>query len=378
MGPLKGIRIIELAGIGPSPMAAMMLADMGATVLRIDRLEPAKLGVERPLQYNLLLRNRQVLAVDLKTAAGRDLVLQLVEKADGLMEGFRPGVTERLGLGPDACLARNPRLVYGRMTGWGQEGPLAQAAGHDLNYIAVTGVLDAIGRDGQPPTPPLNLVGDFGGGGMYLALGMVAAMLEARGSGKGQVVDAAICDGTASLGTSLFGMQAAGLLAPRGQNILDAGAPWYEVYQCADGKWISIAPIEGKFYGELLQRLGMQASELGEQNSRADWPRAKQAFAAKFRTRTRDEWCALLEGSDACFAPVMTPAEAPLHPHLAARKTFVDVDGITQPAPAPRFSRSECDLPRAPIPVTPDNSRAALEDWLGAEAAAQFLDRAGT
>lgn len=368
MGPLKGIRIVELAGIGPSPMAAMMLADLGATVLRIDRTEPVKLGVERPLKYNLMLRNRQTISADLKTPAGRDLVLRLVAQADGLIEGFRPGVTERLGLGPDDCLARNPRLVYGRMTGWGQQGPLSQAAGHDLNYIAVTGVLDAIGRDGQPPTPPLNLVGDYGGGGMYLAFGMLAAMLEARSSGKGQVVDAAIVDGTASLGTSLFGMHAAGLLAPRGQNILDAGTPWYEVYQCADGKWISIAPIEGKFYSDLVQRLGIDASELGRQNERADWPQARQVFAAKFRTRTRDEWCALLEGTDACFAPVMTPAEAPSHPHLAARKTFIEVDGVTQPAPAPRFSRTECDVPVGPRGMTPEGTRAALEDWLGDDA----------
>ncbi|WP_151446327.1 CaiB/BaiF CoA transferase family protein [Lacisediminimonas profundi] len=368
MGPLKGIRIVELAGIGPSPMAAMMLADLGATVLRIDRTEPVKLGVERPLKYNLMLRNRQTISADLKTPAGRDLVLRLVEQADGLIEGFRPGVTERLGLGPDDCLARNPRLVYGRMTGWGQQGPLSHAAGHDLNYIAVTGVLDAIGRDGQPPTPPLNLVGDYGGGGMYLAFGMLAAMLEARSSGKGQVVDAAIVDGTASLGTSLFGMHAAGLLAPRGQNILDAGTPWYEVYQCADDKWISIAPIEGKFYSDLVQRLGIDASELGRQNERADWPHARQVFAAKFRTRTRDEWCALLEGTDACFAPVMTPAEAPSHPHLAARKTFIEVDGVTQPAPAPRFSRTECDVPVGPRGMTPEGTRAALEDWLGDDA----------
>ncbi|MDO8300022.1 CaiB/BaiF CoA-transferase family protein [Lacisediminimonas sp.] len=364
-GPLKGIRIVELAGIGPSPMAAMMLADLGATVLRIDRTEPVKLGVERPLKYNLMLRNRQTIAADLKTTAGRDLVLQLVEKADGLIEGFRPGVTERLGLGPDDCLARNPRLVYGRMTGWGQDGPLSHAAGHDLNYIAVTGVLDAIGRDGQPPTPPLNLVGDYGGGGMYLALGMVAAMLEARSSGKGQVVDAAICDGAASLGTSLFGMHAAGLLAPRGQNILDAGTPWYEVYQCADDKWISIAPIEGKFYSDLVQRLGLGPAELGDQNERADWPRARQAFAAKFRTRPRDAWCALLEGTDACFAPVMTPAEAPMHPHLVARKTFIDVEGVMQPAPAPRFSRTVCGVPVGPREISEEGTREALEDWLG-------------
>lgn len=363
MGPLKGIRIIELAGIGPAPMAAMLLADMGATVLRIDRIEPAKLGVERPLKYNLTLRNRQSISVDLKSSAGRDLVLRLVEKADGFIEGFRPGVTERLGLGPDDCFARNARLVYGRMTGWGQEGPLSQAAGHDLNYIAVTGVLDAIGRDGQPPTAPLNLVGDYGGGSLYLALGLVAAMLEARSSGKGQVVDAAIVDGAASLATSLFGMHAAGMHGPRGQNILDGGSPWYDVYQCADDQWISIAPIEGKFYSDLVQRLGLGQAELGDQNTRADWPRARQAFAATFRKRSRDAWCALLEGTDACFAPVMTPAQAPLHPHLVARGTFIEVEGVVQPAPAPRFSRTVCEVPVGPREVSEEGTREVLADW---------------
>jgi alpha-methylacyl-CoA racemase len=373
VGPLHGIKIIELAGIGPAPFAAMTLADLGATVLRIDRPVPAKLGVERPLRFNLLLRNRQNLALDLKTEEGRDLVLDLVEKADGLIEGFRPGVTERLGLGPEACHARNPRLVYGRMTGWGQEGPLSQTAGHDLNYIALTGVMDWIGRENQPPTPPLNLVGDFAGGGLYLALGMVSAMLEARQSGHGQVVDAAIVDGTAALATSAFGLHAAGMLGPRGTNILDSGAPFYEVYQCADGKWISIAPIEAKFHEELCRLLEVNPQDLGPQMDKSAWPRAKEVFAARFKCKPREEWCRIFEGSDACVAPLLSPDEAMQHPHLAARNTFVEVDGVKQPAPAPRFSRSTLEVPRAPADASREQSAQALQDWLGEAAAQAFL-----
>lgn len=374
MGPLHGLRIIELAGIGPAPFAAMLLADLGATVIRVDRPVPAAMGIERPLKYNLLLRNRQNLAVDLKTETGRALVLDLVERADGLIEGFRPGVTERLGLGPQDCLARNPRLVYGRMTGWGQTGPLAQAAGHDLNYIAITGVLDWIGRSGQPPTPPLNLVGDFGGGGLYLALGMLAALLESRQSGQGQVVDAAIVDGTASLATSIFGMHAAGLLGARGDNILDGGAPYYDVYRCLDGKYICVAPIEPKFYAELCRRLDIDPARLGGQNDRLDWPAAKATLREVFATKTRDAWCALLEGSDACFSPVLQAGEAPSHPQLQARQTFVEVQGVSQPAPAPRFSRTEADIPRPPEAPSPQGDAAALEDWLGPQAAQSWLD----
>ena len=374
MGPLHGLRIVELAGIGPAPFAAMLLADLGATVIRVDRPVPAAMGIERPLKFNLLLRNRQNLAVDLKSDAGRALVLDLVERADGLIEGFRPGVTERLGLGPQHCQARNPRLVYGRMTGWGQTGPLAQAAGHDLNYIAITGVLDWIGRSGQPPTPPLNLVGDFGGGGLYLALGMLAALLEARRSGQGQVVDAAIVDGTASLATSIFGMHAAGLLGARGENILDGGAPYYDVYRCLDGKYICVAPIEPKFYAELCRLLEIDPSSLGAQNDRQAWPDAKATLREVFARKTRDAWCALLEGSDACFSPVLEAGEAPRHPQLQARQTFVEVQGVTQPAPAPRFSRSVPDTPRAPEPPSPQGHAAALEDWLGPQAARAWLD----
>jgi alpha-methylacyl-CoA racemase len=375
MGPLHGIRIIELAGIGPAPFSAMLLADLGATVIRIDRPVPAQLGIERPLRFNLLLRNRQNLAVDLKSKAGRELVLELVEKADGLIEGFRPGVTERLGLGPDECLARNPRLVYGRMTGWGQIGPLAQAAGHDLNYIAITGVLDWIGRKGQAPTPPLNLVGDFGGGGLYLALGMLAALLESRTSGKGQVVDAAIVDGTASLATSLFGMYGAGLLGERGTNILDGGAPFYDVYRCKDDKYVCVAPIEPKFYAELCRLLGSSAEEMGAQDEKSAWGVSKEKLQHIFLSRTRDEWCNLLEGTDACFSPVLDAAEAIKHPHLKARQTFVNVDGVNHPAPAPRFSRSSPDTPRAPELPNDEGGFTALRDWLGEDIAQTWSHR---
>ena len=375
MGPLSGIKIVELAGIGPAPFAAMLLADLGASVVRIDRPTPANLGIERPLKFNLLMRNRQNLTVDLKSEDGRALVLRLVEKSDGLIEGFRPGVTERLGLGPEDCMARNPRLVYGRMTGWGQEGPLAQAAGHDLNYVALTGVLDSIGREGAPPTLPHNLIGDFGGGGMYLALGLLAAMLESKRSGQGQVIDAAIVDGTAAMATSLFGMYAADMLGKRGTNILDGGAPFYDVYECADGKLISVAPIEPKFFAQLCALIEIDPITLGPQNDRSRWPDAKKHLAAKFKSRTRDEWCKRLEGSDACFAPVLDASEAPLHPHLAARGTFIEVDGVVQPAPAPRFSRTVPCTPRPPASPSESSAAEVLEDWLGPQEARLWREK---
>jgi alpha-methylacyl-CoA racemase len=366
MGPLHGMKIIELAGIGPGPMCAMLLADMGATVLRIDRKEPIDLGNPRPLKYNLLLRNRKALALDLKQPAAVSLVLDLATDADALIEGFRPGVVERLGLGPDECLRRNPRLVYGRMTGWGQTGPLKAAAGHDLNYIALTGALNAIGRKGAPPTPPLNLLGDYAGGSLYLAMGMLAAIIEARQSGQGQVVDAAIVDGTASLMTSVFGLYAAGLVSlERGTNLSDSGAYYYEVYECADGKWVSVAAIEGRFHSELLRRMGIPQEEVGEQRDRASWDRARVALARTFKTRSREEWCRVLEGTDACFAPVLDMAEAPQHAHLKARETFIEIDGVAQPAVAPRFSRSVPEKPTAP--EAPDAARA-LADWLSPQA----------
>ena len=365
MGPLKGMKVIELAGIGPGPMCAMLLADLGATVLRIDRKVPIDLGTPRPLKYNLLLRNRKSIALDLKQPAAVELVLNLVSDADGLIEGFRPGVVERLGLGPEACFARNPRLVYGRMTGWGQSGPLAAAAGHDINYIALPGALHSIGRKGEPPTPPLNLLGDYAGGSLYLAMGMLAAVIEARQSGKGQVVDAAIVDGAASLMTSAFGLYAGGLMSlERGTNTSDSGAYFYDVYECADGKLVSIAPIEGRFHAEFLRLMGISADEIGEQRDRENWDRGRAVLTKAFKTRSRAQWCELLEGTDACFAPVLTMAEAPQHEHLRARETFVEVDGVVQPAPAPRFSRSVPEMPTAP--EAPDPERA-LAGWLTSE-----------
>jgi crotonobetainyl-CoA:carnitine CoA-transferase CaiB-like acyl-CoA transferase len=368
MGPLSGLKVVELAGIGPGPMAAMLLADLGATVLRIDRTVAAGLGVPRPLKFDLLLRNRPVLALDLKKPEAVALVLRLVETSDALIEGFRPGVTERLGLGPDACLERNPKLVYGRMTGWGQDGPLAQAAGHDLNYIALVGALHAIGRQGQPPTIPLNLVGDYGGGALYLAFGVLAALWEAARSGKGQVVDAAITDGVASLMTSLYGVHGAGILTDdRGTNATDSGSHFYEAYECADGKYISLAPIEGKFHAELLQRLGIDPESIPKQWDKAKWPEMKMILAERFRGKTRDEWCALLEGTDTCFAPVLSLREAPTHPHNVARGTFIELDGVTQPAPAPRFSRTKPAVPRPPRPADTESPEDILAPWISAE-----------
>ncbi|HZG31054.1 MAG TPA: CaiB/BaiF CoA-transferase family protein [Ensifer sp.] len=364
MGPLAGVKIVELAGIGPGPMCAMLLADLGATVLRVERKVDAGLGIARPLKYNLLLRGRKQIAVDLKSKAGVDFVLSLVEEADGLIEGFRPGVTERLGLGPEECLARNPRLVYGRMTGWGQTGPLAQTAAHDLNYIAITGALAAIGRKDQPPSPPLSLVGDLGGGALYLAFGMLAAMIEARSSGKGQVVDAAISDGTAHLMTNFHGMRAAGLMSlERGTNFSDSGAPFYDVYECADGRYVSVAPIEGKFFELLVEKIGLPLAELPAQNDRSQWPALKERFAARFKEKTAAEWTALLEGTDACFAPVLSLDEAPEHPHMKARGVYVEIDGVVQPAPAPRFSRSVPENPYAAKPADATPVDEALSGW---------------
>ena len=365
MGPLSGVRIIEMAGIGPGPMAAMMLSDMGALVLRIERQADSGLGIRRPEKYDLLLRGRKALALDLKNKASIDVVLGLIEKSDGLIEGFRPGVMERLGLGPDVCLKRNPKLVFGRMTGWGQEGPLSRAAGHDLNYIALTGALNAIGRKGQLPTPPLNLLGDFAGGAAYLAFGMVCALLEAQRSGKGQVVDAAIVDGTAHLMTSIFGTYGAGLIGlERGTNFTDSGAFFYDVYVCADGQIISIAPIEGKFFKELLERLGIDPAEMPPQFERSQWEAGRSVLAKAFKSKSRDEWCAILEGTDVCFAPVLTMEEAPRHQHMAARNDFNDVDGVVQPAPAPRFSRSVPAQPSPPRKAQNTSLAEALDGWM--------------
>jgi alpha-methylacyl-CoA racemase len=368
MGPLHGIKVIELAGIGPGPMAAMLLADMGATVLRLDRKQSSGLGVPRPQKYDLLLRNRRSVPVDLKDPASIAFVLDLVTESDVLIEGFRPGVTERLGLGPETCLARNPRLVYGRITGWGQDGPMAQDVGHDLNYIALTGALHAIGRAGQPPTPPINLVGDFGGGTMYLAMGVLAALVEARTSGKGQVVDAAMVDGVASLMTQPHGTFAAGMMSnARGTNITDSGAPFYDVYATADGKYVSLAAVEKKFYSEALKVLRLEHL-LPTQWERAHWPAAKTQIGAAFKTRTRNEWSDAFAGTESCFAPVLSLDEAPHHPHLQARGTYVEIDGVTQPAPAPRFSRTPNTTPKAFNPWKPEEAGDILGPWLDAAA----------
>ena len=364
MGPLSGLKIVEFAGIGPGPMAAMLLADMGAEVLRIDRAEPTDLGSKRPPRYDLLRRNRKIVRLDLKKPEAVAFALDLVAKADALLEGFRPGVMERLGLGPDVCFARNPKLVFGRMTGWGQEGPMAHAAGHDLNYIALTGVLDSIGRKGGPPTPPLNLVGDFGGGALYLAMGMLAAIIECKTSGKGQVVDAAMVDGASSLMTAAYGMHAAGLSnGGRGGNMLDSGAYFYDVYECADGKYVSIASIEGRFHAELLQCLSIDPQSLPPQLDRSNWHVAREKFTAIFKTKTREEWTALLEGTDTCFAPVLSVEEAPRHPHNIARGTFIELDGVVQPGPAPRFSRTELGTPLPPDAPGSDDANAVLTSW---------------
>jgi alpha-methylacyl-CoA racemase len=349
MGPLAGITVIELAGIGPGPFCGMMLADMGADVIRVDRAQSVQGGdPERP-PADLLARGRRSVGVDLKSPDGVEVVLSLVERADALIEGFRPGVTERLGLGPDECLARNPRLVYGRMTGWGQDGPYASTAGHDINYISLAGALDPIGRRGEAPVPPLNLVGDFGGGGLLLAFGLVAGLLEARGSGQGQVIDAAMVDGAAALMTMTHSMRAMGIWNDeRGTNMLDTGAHFYDVYETADGGYVSIGSIEPQFYAELLRLTGLEGEELPWQHERAQWPALKERFAAIFRTRTRAEWCEIMEGSDVCFAPVLSIPEAVEHPHNVHRGTFVEVAGIPQPGPAPRFSRTEAAIARPP------------------------------
>jgi alpha-methylacyl-CoA racemase len=358
MGPLAGVRVVELAGIGPGPFCAMLLADLGAEVLRVDRPAAA-----RPGWPTVLARGRRSVAVDLKHPDGAGVVLDLVASADALVEGFRPGVAERLGIGPDACLARNPRLVYGRVTGWGQEGPWRLAAGHDIDYVALAGALHPIGQAGGPPVPPLNLVGDFGGGGMLLALGVVAALLETGRSGAGQVVDAAMVDGAALLTTQFHELLAAGLWREeRGANLLDGGAPFYWVYETADGRHLAVGALEPEFYAELLRRLGLDAGDLPAQLDRDGWPLLRERLAALFRTRTREEWCELLAGTDACVAPVLGFGEAPAHPHNRARGTFVDVGGVVQPAPAPRFSRTPCDPP-SPAARPGEHTDQALTDW---------------
>jgi alpha-methylacyl-CoA racemase len=374
-GPLHGVKVIELGGIGPAPYGSMLLAEAGAEVLRVTRQDaPAGLGTAGA---ELLLRSRPWIGVDLKSEGGVGLVLDLVEQADALVEGFRPGVAERMGLGPDVCLARNPRLVYGRMTGWGQDGPWAAMAGHDINYIAIGGALWAIGREGERPVPPLNLVGDFGGGGMMLAFGVVCAVFEAARSGQGQVIDAAMLDGAASLMTMLFSHRAAGLWRDeRGVNVLDTGAPFYEVYETADGRYFAVGAIEAQFYAELLRRLGLDPDAMPHQMDQSHWRETKATFAGIFRTKTRDEWAAIFDGVDACATPVLSPAEAGSHHHVAARQTFIDIDGVVQPAAAPRFART----PEQASPggyVTGEEADAVLRGWGQHQARLNALRGAG-
>ena len=359
MGPLNGIKIIEIAGIGPGPFCAMMLADLGAEVVRVDR----KSNEGNGSNYDVLNRGRKSIAIDLKNPAGIETVLKLVEGADALMEGFRPGVMERLGIGPEVCLERNPKLVYGRMTGWGQDGPLSQAAGHDINYIALTGALHSIGRKGSPPVPPLNLVGDFGGGGMFLALGLTCALLETQKSGKGQIVDAAMTDGSAALMGIIYGMKARGLWKTDQQsNMLDGGAHFYDTYECSDGKFISIGSIEPQFYALLLEKAELSDDAFKDQHNRDGWPDLKSKIAAVFTKKTRAEWCDIMENTDICFAPVLDLDEAPQHEHNKARNTFIEIEGVTQHAPAPRFSRTPCSTPTRP-PLAGEHTDDILGRW---------------
>jgi alpha-methylacyl-CoA racemase len=364
-GPLTGVRIIELAGIGPGPFAAMMLSDMGAEVIRVERAQAVRGPAPDVPGWDVLQRGRRNLALDLKHPDGVAALLSLVERADALLEGFRPGVMERMGVGPDVCLARNPKLVFGRMTGWGQEGPYATAAGHDINYISLAGALAHFGRLGEPPTPPLNMVGDFGGGGMLLAYGVVCGLLEAARSGEGQVVDAAMVDGTAVMMTMFWGMKHAGFFdeTRRGDNLLDTGAHFYDVYRCSDGHYISVGSIEPQFYAELLRLTGLSDDpEFALQLDRNLWPVLKGRLEKLFHTKSRDEWCALMEGTDVCFAPVLTMSEAAEHPHNVARQTFIDVAGTRQPAPAPRFSRTRPEVARPPAHAG-QHTREVLLDW---------------
>ena len=362
-GPLEGVKVIELAGLGPGPFAAMMLADLGADVIKIDRASAARGGNPAAPPADVLHRNRQSVAIDLKNPEGVETVLQLVEQADALIEGFRPGVCERLGIGPDVCMSRNPRLVFGRITGWGQDGPMSPRAGHDINYIALSGTLSMIGRADDRPVPPINLVGDFGGGGMLLAVGLLAATIEARTSGVGQVVDASMVDGSALLASMMYGLRAMGMWdGGHGRNMLDTGAHFYEVYETADGKFVSIGGIEPQFYAELLDRLEIDPATMPDQHDASRWDDSKAVIAARIATRTRDEWDEVFTGSDACYAPVLEPSEAMSHPHNVARGTFVNVAGVDQPAPAPRFSRTAPAVPSPPAHAG-QHTEVALRRW---------------
>jgi len=376
-GPLAGHRVIEIAGIGPGPFAAMLLADMGAEVIRVERAGAVQGPAPETPHPDILRRGRRNIAIDLKHPDGVATLLDLVDGADALIEGFRPGVMERLGVGPDVCLSRNPKLVFGRMTGWGQDGPYAPAAGHDINYISLAGALAHFGRAGQPPTPPMNMVGDFGGGGMFLAFGVVCALLEASRSGAGQVVDTAMVDGTATLMTMFWTMSQTGVhdASQRGVNLLDTGAHFYDVYECADGEYVSIGSIEPQFYAELMRLTGLADDpDFARQMDRERWPALKTRLAAVFREKSRDEWCEIMERTDVCFAPVLRMDEAARHPHNVARGTFVEVDGLTQPAPAPRFSRTAARIDRPPA-HDGEHTTEVLRDWgLDGERIAELVE----
>lgn len=362
-GPLGGLRVIELSGLGPGPFASMMLADLGADVIKVDRASSVRGGNPEAPPADVLSRNRQSIGIDLKSPDGVETVLKLVERADVLIEGFRPGVCERLGLGPEVCMERNPKLIFGRMTGWGQDGPWASRAGHDINYLALSGTLSMIGRKGERPVPPVNLVGDFGGGGMLMAFGVLAAVFERSTSGEGQVVDAAMVDGSALLASMMYGLKAMGIWdGGQGGNMLDTGAHYYEVYETSDGKFVSVGGIEPQFYAELLERLEIDPEAMPPQNDAGQWEASKAVIAARIAEKTRDEWDAVFDGSDACYAPVLTPEEAAAHPHNVERGTFVEVGGVTQPAPAPRFARTPTDGPTPPDHIG-QNTFVALERW---------------
>jgi alpha-methylacyl-CoA racemase len=377
MGPLAGKRIIEIAGIGPGPFAAMLLSDLGAEVIRVERAGAVRGPTPDKPAGDVSLRGRRNVAIDLKHPDGVATLLDLIESADGLIEGFRPGVMERLGVGPDVCLGRNPKLVFGRMTGWGQDGPYAQAAGHDINYISLAGALAHFGRAGEAPVPPLNMVGDFGGGGMFLALGVVAALLEAQTSGQGQVVDTAMVDGTAVLMTMFWSMKAAGIFDEQnpGTNLLDTGAHFYDVYECSDGRYISIGSIEPQFYAELMRITGLEGDDqFARQMDATQWPELKVRIAELFKTKTCDEWCELMEMTDVCFAPVLTMSEAAQHPHNVERQTFIELGGTVQPAPAPRFSRTAAEVTQLPAHAG-EHTREVLADWgVNAERIGQLLE----
>ena len=358
MGPLKGLKIIEMAGIGPGPFCGMVLADLGAEVIRVDRASAAGTGTRQEPAN----RGKRSIAIDLKSPEGIEVVLKLIDRSDAIFEGFRPGVMERLGLGPDVCLGRNKKIVFGRMTGWGQDGPLANAAGHDINYISLSGALAAIGRPDSTPVPPLNLIGDFGGGGMLLALGLVSALLEAKGSGEGQIVDAAMTDGSALLMTMIYSMKGSGFWQDSmGSNLLDGGAHFYDTYECKDGKFISIGSIEPQFYKLLRELANLEDSIYDNQMSRENWPDLKKEIAKVFLNKTRDEWCDLMEGTDVCFAPVLSMWEAPQHPHNIARKTFIELEGLDQPAPAPRFSKTVSEV-RSPPALAGEHTDEILNE----------------